>query len=777
MKRVFCVLVGALSLLLMVGGGSVYAENADPAYMQDYPEYIEIKNNSKENPLPVIKGREKVYYFDFRSLSNEEYNDLKQNYNITVYDNDDLTVDPNTPQSGKNILVPGSVVQNTIWDDAERRAVMQYKGNRVGPAMIVLYKKSAWGAQPRDIIYVQVFEENRFYVKDTYTGKYVLRNSNTDYVEKGQTIETLVVMSGIASNGANAMANPSSNPFSGTLEDSNYSREETWVYLGNSDWVLKSNVTKKTDSRTPFRVYKNINPTSSYKPATDTAYFETARNDIVVKELKINDKEYTDVKKDLATRMLTGKSGVNSSSNWYVTYVGDELRVGSLNADATDFDTADASILEKKSQENGVATFIAKKPGNGVILLKNGSGTVVEVFYVAIQYKIEVDVDGNLYNKDYIHEFIKDDQTLRVRQGQFPDIYVYSDDMEPLYERNIFWTGYWMKPGDTVKLVSYAAVDDPATFRIDDQFEAVDEIKVENLDGNMSGFKKVSQTVKLKDNSVQIQAVHFGKSGGYEEHFFVNDEAVNTNVAHLDIEVDDGGLAILTEDKNMVNGTIKRTETYYRVNVTKNYGSAAYNADGDVLMQLQESDYWTRINEGQTQFESTSAFRTNGNNELIDALDNIITDDVRNSVLLPTFVGRTANLSDIDKVEFKLDLKLIGIKKVESIIRDGEVISSEETEISDIENVEGFVVEFGKDAILKARNKCPEHNGLDFTASFKIEKSRILPDEVIPHSNNSVSPTNPTNPNTSSESVIMMIATLTGSIIIVGCVKATNKRR
>ena len=762
MKKIFCVLAGALSLLVAMGGQAAYAANADPAYMENYTsggaqDYIEITDNTLENPLPMIKGVERVFYFDFTDLSQEEYDQLKNNYLITVYDNDDQTVSPSQP-----ILTPGYIVPSTIWDDGMRRAVMQYKANRNGEAKIVLYDKSKMGSKPRDIIFVKVFDENKIYIKDKESGKYYLHDSYTDYVEKGDTVETLVVMRNIAANDSGAMHNPSSYPYSGMLEDSNFSSEEEWTKLGNGNWALKSTVTKKTDNRTPLYVYKNVDPNSGYRPAADTAYIQVMGNDIVVKEVAISDRIYSDINKNLATRMLSGKTGVNSWSNQYISYVSEGLELKSLNENATHFESTDETILAKKSEDGDEATFIGKKPGNCVILLKNDNGNVVEVMYVTVQYKIEVEADGKRTNKDCIHEYLPDTQSGRY--AQFPDIYIHSDQLKPLYEKNIFWTGYWMKPGDTVTLVSYADVNDPASFRLDDQFEAAGEPKVEELSGDKEGFKSVTQTVKLKDNSVQIQAVHFGQSGGYEEHFFVNDEAVNVDVSHMDIEIDDNGAAELIEEQKLANGTTKRTITKYKVNVSKNYGSKAYNEAGEVVMELDESAYWSRIyNEGHTQFESTSAYITNGENELVDLAGNVITEEVEAGIMVPVWFGRHVPLADIKKVEFTTDLKLTAVSKVEQIVRGDEVVSSKNLDASGTRTINGYIIEFEGDEITKARNKCPGRNGLDFAVSLSIS----LPPEEVP----------PVNPDTATGSVTMVMASLIGFSAIIACLGASNKRR
>ena len=156
-------------------------------------------------------------------------------------------------------------------------------------------------------------------------------------------------------------------------------------------------------------------------------------------------------------------------------------------------------------------------------------------------------------------------------------------------------------------------------------------------------------------------------------------------------------------------------------------GSKVYDKDGNLLVSIPKNEYWNSSDEASTQFESTSAYVTNGDGHLIDSNNNVIDAAYIAGYINPQNKARNILLRNIDKVDFNVDILLTPVSRVRKTYKlnengEKELVKTEDLTVSssDIEHLDDYELSMNHTAMVDGLNKCPYHSGLDFTLKMLI---------------------------------------------------------
>lgn len=176
------------------------------------------------------------------------------------------------------------------------------------------------------------------------------------------------------------------------------------------------------------------------------------------------------------------------------------------------------------------------------------------------------------------------------------------------------------------------------------------------------------------------------------------------NYDHADIEIADGGVyEMISEHSVKPDGTEIETVRVYKSCITS-IDHCDVKSGNSVLVTINGGDYSAQNNPGETQYELTSKYKTNGNG-------------VRND---PIAVAdhHSFNQNDVTGADFYVNVLLIPDTEITTIRYPNgvteQIINADFKETGSID-VKGVTLEMDRQSVIDAVNKCPNHSGLDFT--------------------------------------------------------------
>ena len=661
---------------------------------------------TKDNPYLAYIGEWIELYQVFEE---DEYAEAKATLSTTVYDNDFV-------QNGQNKQIV-SRLGTDVWNDQLHKLNFAFEAKEEGLCRIVLHHNNDWN-DSIETVYVRVLAPNTIYYKDRFRKDYVKNPGNVvttinDNVELVALLNGNLNMDGDKPSEANFVG-------SGFWSWAPVTIKNEWEHVMPSKWVLKYNYVPKEGGYVSFNLGKNGDGT-----AGGSINVIAVQNKITLDNIKVGNKEFDHVDKHTATKMFNGYNyGDNTDHNRLSVLVGDKLYLSAEDTEGYTFESTNTDILrvvEDSKSEDGKTSIVlqGKTPGDVQVDLKNADGEVTETIYLTVKYPINVVTSVGEHYKDYTHEFL--DIILTDMYHQLPFFFVTDNEGNPLYVKNGdgFYLAYMLFKGDKVTLTSYVPKSDSTKFVVDSGAKILSQKESSNLIGDLKDFKKVEAEIEILADS-GLTEVTFGS-----EKFDINvmDQSANTN--HLDFETTDGGTVKMTTIVLYPDGTKERREVLYKAYVTDIHGSKAYDEEGNVLAEISDNEYWQTSPEVFTQYESTSAYVTNDEGHLVDNNSNVIDDLVRNRLAAPIVKSRDIPLADIEKVEFKADLKLTAVSKTIIFYDENDEETSRKTEkiAPEEKTLEGISIDMNRHDIIDALNKCPDHSGLDFTVKLMIEET------------------------------------------------------
>ena len=692
------------------------AENQDKKLYVYYWGIDPIENTfTEDNPFIMTTGEDTIMYAQYTA---EEYNQVKN------------TICPDVYNNSANVF---QKVWGDTWDDGENRVVFCYKAANSGKCKLVIRKTDEPGTE-LEAINVKVVDPQSIYVIDNENGERA--NPGSIDVEIGQEYEFYAVLTAPLNMDGDK---PSEAAFygSGFWSGDPISVTNEWTKLeygpSNTKWIVKAKCKPNSVGTLKLNLAKNGTN------VVDEIYLNVKpQNNIEVNNIKIGNQTYSEVNKNVATKMFNGKNmGDNSEYNRYIVNVGDKLEVSADNPSGLHYELSNTQALDIVSdsqEDNGKvkATYKGATPGTVELNLKDDSGVVYETFYVEVKYPINVNTAIGETSKDTVHEYIN--TAIGYVYDDHPQGFLSDPDMTPLYVKNepSYTFFYYLTPEDTVILSTYVKDGDNSTFTLtgglefvpltDHNYTEEEESYVvkEAASGDKEGYTRIIAEVKLNSTS-GIEVASVGNT-----NFFIAPRDIAEKVHHFDLEIADGGSYTVIETTKLADGSREVVKTLYNANLTRVHGSEVYDKDGNILAKLEENEYWQNHDEGMTQFESTSAYVTNENGNLIDERGNVIDDEVRSGARGPLFKNRDVPFAEIENVKFFADIRLAPIQRITTKYdKDGNIIGGE-SDIEDISSEDVITlndteVNMGKRDIIDAFNKCPNHSGLDFTARIMID--------------------------------------------------------
>ena len=670
-----------------------------------------VKNKyTKDSPLLLTPYENVIFHVSFKP---EEYNEKKNIMASTVYDNE---VSP-----GVNVLNRNYYDQ---WYDEFQGLRFGFVSNAYGDCRVVFHNKNSWG-DAFDTLNVRVVPGDSIQVKDPSTGNYLYNQSDVT-VETNSTLELRAILTGNLNMDGNV---PSEQYFVGSgFWSWDVPITNEWVKLENNKWLSTVKITTQGIGNFTVGLGKNGNG------QVGSINVHVVQNKIALSSMSIGTMKFTNVNKNTATRMINGiNNGDNGQYNRYYVYTGETFSVNAEVPEGYRFEIANNNTLkvteESSFKDNKVtATFTGINPGDNEILLKDANGNITETFYVQTRYPIYVEAfDGEMY-KDYVHEYLK--HALGDLYNEHPDYMVSDANLTPQYVKNgRDYYRYYYLDDSTVKLVTYVNSQDTRDFEIEGDI-AMKNHKVEEItSGEKAGFKRISAEFYLTQ-STSGGAVKVGW-----DNFYIAGVFADQKVNHIDVETADGSKLVSVKKIKETATELIEEETEYHANLTGVHYSTAFDANNNELFTINRNEYWQTSPDTSTQYESTSAYLTNANGNLIDNNNNIIDNEVHQGLVEPPLVPRNKTYSDIDHIVFKVDIILkpkVKRTKTYQIDGDGNKTLVDVTE-EDIINgqdryLNDYEIDMGKDKIHLALNKCPFHSGLDFT--FKLD-IRQIPKEIF----------------------------------------------
>ena len=680
-----------------------------------------IKNHyTEESPLIMTIGENYIFHMAFKS---ENYQEMKQIAASAVYDNN-IQINNGSAQ----ILTR---TMNDEFYDQFNGIRFGFRAINTGECRVVIHDKRQ-SNDAYETIYVRVVPANSIVVKDSHTNKYV----STDNV----TVDTEeeVVFQAVLTGGLNMDGDkPSEAYYRGSgFWSWDVPVTNEWTKIENNKWLTTYRITTQGSGNFTIGLGKNGNG------QIDSIGVHVVHNKIEVDTINMGSMTYQNINKNVATRMMNGTSrGDNNFNNRYPVNVSEVLKINAKVRENYSFDYSDNGNFEllDSSYNDGVLSLSVKglMPGDNDIVLKDENDNIVETFYVQVRYPIYVNTSvGEIY-KDFVHEY------LGVALGDFynshNDAVVTSPDYVPQYVKNGFdhYMFYYLFGDNSVELTSYVKADDDKDFEFEGNLEMTNH-KVENITtGEKAGFKRISAEFSITE-SESGGAVRVGN-----DTFIMADKNPNEKVQHFDLETQDGGRGTIIETTNYHDGKTVVVETHYTASITDIHGSSIINKNKESLLEIAKNEYWQTSPSTSTQYESTSAYITNENGNLIDDMGNVIDQGVINGLLQPRLKTRDIILSDIDSVVFKVDLSLNPTSKVIKTYKTNSEGKKElvDTKTEDIQNgesinYENYELPMTHKQIVDAYNKCPFHSGLDFTIKLVVTQNEYY--ETNPFTKNSI---------------------------------------
>ena len=688
-----------------------YSEGNSEEVRKMYVEVSEgsIKNKyTKDNPL-IMTINETMYFH--MAFNEDEYADMKQNAVSAVYSVEDGTILSNAVAR----------VANDQFFDEFNGIRFAFKGSTTGDCRIVIKNKND-DSEIYETMYVRVYPANTIRFKDRLMNRNV-DNPRDVTVDTGEELEfSAVLLGNLVMNGDK----PSEENFVGSgFWSWNVPVTNEWTKLENNKWLTTYKIT--TEGPGDFTIGLGRNGAGD----VGSVNVHVVQNKMEVDKIVLGTKEYNNINKNIATKMLNGfNKGDNSASNRYPIYIGDEIKINAPVGEGYTYALTNSntlSVKEETSFKNNTlsVTYLATNPGNNEIQLKDANGNVTETFYVQVHYPFYVNTGIGEIHENTIHEYL--DYALSDFYNAHKDAVVSSPDGVPQYVKNgrDYYMFYYVFGDNTVTVSTYLSQNDSSDISIEGDLDMSNK-KVENVtSGSKAGFKKITATF----------AVNRTESGGQvmigSDKFVIAQRTASEKVHHFDLETADGGSCRRTETVTYIDGHVIETETLYSTKIADIHGSKAYSSDGTLLIEVPKKEYWLTYPEESTQFESTSAYKTNDAGHLIDWNNRVIDDAFRAGLAQPIVMSRNVQLTSIEKVDFNVDVVLIPISKTKKHYKKNdegelELVDTENINVSsnDTERVNGYNVTMSGTHIVDAYNKCPYHSGLDFTLKMSIVEEK-----------------------------------------------------
>ncbi len=194
--------------------------------------------------------------------------------------------------------------------------------------------------------------------------------------------------------------------------------------------------------------------------------------------------------------------------------------------------------------------------------------------------------------------------------------------------------------------------------------------------------------------------------------FYVEVLDNNDQADHADIEIADGGWYKDVKTVYDAQGNYVRTTYVYESEVTKVNHAYVYDKNNAELQHYVTRDYMQNGQPGTTQYELTSKWDSEGHDST-----------------------KRFRHKDADHALFDVDITYFLREKVVETGTYGQSNGTAHTtpasEISESEAESQFVVQsiqipLGPQAVIDARNKCPNHSGLDFTSRLRTQKNYVV---------------------------------------------------
>ncbi len=295
-------------------------------------------------------------------------------------------------------------------------------------------------------------------------------------------------------------------------------------------------------------------------------------------------------------------------------------------------------------------------------------------------------------------------------------------------------------------MISYAAEGQVPTFKIPDEYSGLFTGGTQT-EINYNGLKRIEYTFTVNDpgHDANGHILLETSDPAYNEYFYIYVSTRETD-NHFDIEISDGGTyklkktetTFLMNDGQVVGKTVKTTMTEYAATVSGVNRRYIFDKDGNLYTRNGQKGYISSgeytmngdpSNPSDTQFEYTSAYRTDGEGHLMNYEGQL----VPNSGKVPEYRNYEHDL--IGSVVFNLNLYLQPKKrmeKTETFDANGIMTGSEPFQEVDVnalpdEEVRNVPVKMWAQAIIDAYNKCPNHLRLDFTLSDTIYAAEVTP--------------------------------------------------
>ena len=679
------------------------SEEVGKMYVETYSGSIKNKY-TEDNPL-IITSNETITFH--MAIPEEEYSQLKNELESVVY---------NTNNDNDSFAL--SQTMNDTFYDEFHGIRFAYKGVANGNCRVVIQNKNT--KEIYETVYVNSVTPNVLRFHNPLTNK-IDHNPGTVTIDTGAMLKlSAIITYDLRMNGDV----PSEENFYGSgFWSWDVPVTNNWTRLENNKWLVEYSI--QTQGEGQFNVGLGINGNGQFNSLT----VKVIHNKIEIDEINIGTLTYNNINKHIATKMKNGiNNGDNSQYNRYVVLIGEDIKVNAPVAEDYTFELSNNNTLtpttDTEVNENKISrTFKAMNPGDNEIVLKNGTGNVVETFYVQARYPIYVETNNGEIEKDCIHEYL--DAAIHDFYNAHPEAIISDPEGTPQYVKNgrDYYMFYYLFGDNSVKVSTYLRQEDDRDFEIEGNLEMKNH-EVTNIDsGAKAGFKKISAefrvTVPESGGMVKV---------GYD-NFVIAQKSDNESIHHIDIETTDGGNFTKYEAINYSDGYTKVEETVYLTKITSIHGSKTFDQNGNIIIEIPQNEYWSHYNYPNTQFESTSAYITNEQGQLIDYNGRVIDDLVRAGLVNPPLKDRQIELKNISKVDFEVDLRLIPIKKTTSIYKktDGdekELVSTEEIDASTLEEekMDNYTLSMNQTQIIDAYNKCPYHSGLDFTIKVKLSK-------------------------------------------------------
>ena len=688
-------------------------EEKDVLYIEP-SEGVKKNTYTADNPLILTVYEEMYFHLTFNA---DDYNTMKENAASAVFTTDEAG---NIPS---NVLSQSS--GDAFWDSFGGIR-FAYRAFNPGDCRVVIYNKNT--NEIYHTLYVRVIPGDTIHYRDNLLNK-DLYNPSDITVDTGEELVFEAVLTGNLNMNGDV---PSEENFYGSgFWSWDVPVTNEWKRLENNKWLVTYKITTQGEGNFTIGLGKNGNG------QVGSVNIHVVQNKIELDNVNVGTYNYSHVNKNIATKMFNGfNRGDNNPYNRYAVYIGEDLKVNASVPEGYYFELANTNSMKVKTESSYAnnmvsATFTAINSGDNEILLKNADGVVTETFFVQVHYPFYVDAGIGELHKDLIHEYL--DIALHDFYVSHNDAVVTNPDGVPQYVKNgrDYYMFYYVFSGNSVNVVSYVNADDDIDFDYEGNLDMKNH-KIETVtSGPKAGYKRISA-----DFSVNVEL-----SGGLvrlgNDTFVIAERNGNDEIHHFDLETADGGTFKKIEKVNYKDGYTLVTETIYSTRIDDIHGSKIYDADGELIREIKENEYWLTYPEGSTQFESTSAYLTNDEGHLIDRNNRIIDDLFRGGLASPIIVDRHIPLKTVDKVDFDVDILLTPVKRTVREYKrseDGELelvdTTNEEVLGTEVERLNDYILTMSHTQIVDAFNKCPYHSGLDFTIKIEFETERDS-DEAI----------------------------------------------